>query len=396
MTQRHLLYCWELGQGYGHVLNFRRLAVKLLQQGWKVSCIVNNVATARRMLAEISVIEPAPRVQNRLRFNPTRNLAEILYNNGFHDGVELKHRVGLWQQQMQKFQPDIVLLDHAPTALIAAQLEGLPHAILGTGFFLPPDVSPLPDLQADTNPASDAEVTLLTMINPMMTQAGLPEFSRFSQLFYQAKEHFLCTFAEFDHYAQRENADYWGSAFDIEQGVHSHWPAGATQRIFAYLHGDYPDIQLLLSELNQLDASVLVHVGGQHQLKPEQFPRLIWSHQPVKMTDVADQADLVICHAGHGTLSAMLLAGRPLLLLPKQLEQLVLSIRLCQQHLAYFIPPGGNLTLIPTVINKIQQDHRLQTSIVNLQQKYLGFDLKEQAQGMLDALAELFIGDEAN
>jgi hypothetical protein len=74
----------------------------------------------------------------------------------------------------------------------------------------------------------------------------------------------------------------------------------------------------------------------------------------------------------------------------------VLSIRLCQQHLAYFIPPGGNLTLIPTVINKIQQDDRLQTSIVNLQQKYLGFDLKEQAQGMLDALAELFIGDEAN
>jgi uncharacterized lipoprotein YehR (DUF1307 family) len=48
------------------------------------------------------------------------------------------------------------------------------------------------------------------------------------------------------------------------------------------------------------------------------------------------------------------------------------------------------------VINKIQQDDRLQTSIVNLQQKYLGFDLKEQAQGMLDALAELFIGDEAN
>lgn len=389
MTQRHLLYCWELGQGYGHVLNFRRLAVKLLEHGWKVSCIVSNVTTARQMLPEIPDIVPAPATEKKHRFNPTRNLAEILYNNGYHDVTEIGRRVGVWQQQLQQFQPDLVLLDHAPTALIATLISGIPHAILGTGFFLPPDVTPLPDLQADPRPASDAEFLLLSSINQLMRQAGLIEFSRFSQLFYQAKEHFLCTFAEFDHYRCRPAADYWGSAFDIEQGVRPKWPVVAQQRIFAYLHADYPAIEPLLTELNLLHASVLVHVGGQHRLQPLQFPNLIWSQEPVKMAEVATQADFVICHAGHGTLSAMLLAGRPLLLLPKQLEQLVLSVRLCEQHLAYFIPPGGELKLIPTVIDKTRHDQKLHQTIAGFQYRYLGFDLAEQAQGMLDALTDL-------
>jgi UDP:flavonoid glycosyltransferase YjiC (YdhE family) len=108
------------------------------------------------------------------------------------------------------------------------------------------------------------------------------------------------------------------------------------------------------------------------------------------MADVATQADLVICHAGHGTLSAMLLAGRPLLLLPKQLEQLVLSVRLCEQHLAYFIPPGGELQLLPSVIDKIYRDQKLHQAIASFQHRYHGFDLSEQAQGMLDALADIF------
>lgn len=390
MTQRHLLYCWELGQGYGHVLNFRRLAVKLLQQGWKVSCIVSNVTTARQMLAEIPNIVPAPPVHKKHRFNPTRNLAEILYNNGFHDVTEIDRRVGMWQTLLQQFQPDVVLLDHAPTALIATHMAGIPHAILGTGFFLPPDLTPLPDLQADPSPASDAELLLLSSVNQLLRQAGFNEFPRFSQLFYQAEEHFLCTFAEFDHYRFRPCADYWGSAFDIEQGVRSQWPVLAEQRIFAYLHADYPAIVPLLTQLNLLHAKVLVHVGGKHQLQPVQFPNLIWSPEPVRMADIAAQADLVICHAGHGTLSAMLLAGRPLLLLPKQLEQLVLSVRLCEQHLAYFIPPGGELQLIPMVIDKIRHDPKLLQAIASFQQRYQGFDLNEQAQGMLDALADIF------
>ena len=393
MTQRHLLYCWELGQGYGHVLNFRRLAVKLLQQGWKVSCIVNNVNTARQMLPEIADIVPAPFAQKRHRFNPTRNLAEILYNNGYHDLTEINRRVGLWQTQLQLFQPDVVLLDHAPTALIATLITGIPHAILGTGFFLPPDQTPLPDLQADPSPASDAEQLLLSSVNQLMKNAGLAEFSRFSQLFYQAAEHFLCTFAEFDHYRVRPAAEYWGSAFDVEQGVKPQWPVLAQQRIFAYLHADYPAIVPLLTQLNALTASVLVHVGGKHQLQPQQFANLLWSPAPVRMADVAVAADLVICHAGHGTLSAMLLAGRPLLLLPKQLEQLVLSVRLCEQHLAYFIPPGGELQQIPTVIDKIQRDQRLHQAIAHFQQRYHGFDLSEQAQGMLDALADMVAGE---
>ena len=42
------------------------------------------------------------------------------------------------------------------------------------------------------------------------------------------------------------------------------------------------------------------------------------------------QSDLVLCHGGHGTLSVALLAGRPLLLLPIYVEQLVVSRRVTE------------------------------------------------------------------
>ena len=43
--------------------------------------------------------------------------------------------------------------------------------------------------------------------------------------------------------------------------------------------------------------------------------------EPVDLTRAARDASLVICHAGHGTVCETLLAGTPLLLLPRQAEQ---------------------------------------------------------------------------
>ncbi len=391
MPPKRLLYCWELGQGYGHVLNFRRLALKLLAEGWQISCVVSHVKTMRQMLPEITEIVAAPRMNKQRRFSPTRNLAEILYNNGYHHRAEIGRRVGLWRELFEHFQPDIVLLDHAPTALIAAHLNRLPHAILGTGFFLPPDQSPLPDLQSDMRPPSEAEHQLLGSINDLMAAAQLPLFPYLSALFYQAQQHFLCTFPEFDHYANRQGAAYWGASFDLAQGVIKQWPKSATQRIFAYLHADYPAIDRLLAGLDQLPATVLVHVGGQYLWQPQRYQNLLYSPEPVRMTEVAAQADLVICHAGHGTISAMLLAGKPLLLLPKQLEQMLLAMRLCQQHLAYFVPPGATFTHLPQLIAKIAADLDLKLAVDRFKLRYQGYDQDEQAEGMFDALADMLV-----
>jgi len=49
------------------------------------------------------------------------------------------------------------------------------------------------------------------------------------------------------------------------------------------------------------------------------------SLKPAPMTAVQGECDLAIIHGGSGTSSALLLAGRPLLLLPTQLERTVFA-----------------------------------------------------------------------
>ena len=49
--------------------------------------------------------------------------------------------------------------------------------------------------------------------------------------------------------------------------------------------------------------------------------------EPIKLDGLLNTCDLAVCHAGHGTLAACLMAGVPLLLLPTQLEQFLASLR---------------------------------------------------------------------
>ncbi|HSN17577.1 MAG TPA: glycosyltransferase [Gammaproteobacteria bacterium] len=63
----------------------------------------------------------------------------------------------------------------------------------------------------------------------------------------------------------------------------------------------------------------------------------------------AAKADQVICHGGHGTVSAALLKGRPLLLLPLNLEQRMLAARgFAERHAGFEVQgiPGRFATLV--------------------------------------------------
>jgi len=385
----HLLYCWELGQGYGHALNFRHLAQLLLDAGWRVSCLVSQPETAQVLLPAAVWVAACPAIVRHKRFMPTRNLAEILQNNGFADETSCSARIDSWLGQIEKLQPDLMLLDYAPTALLAAELAGVKKVLLGTGFFIPPRQSPLPDLLESTAKASSAEAEVLALCNRRLSGAGRPELSALSELFARVELQFLTTLPEFDHYPQRQDGDYWGPAFELGQGVTPVWRGNGKMRIFVYLHRDYPQLSELLTELARLDADVLLHLAKVDASFMAAWPNLNWSNQPIRLETVCQDADLVICHAGHGTIAGMLLAGKPMLLLPKQLEQLLLARQLCRQHLAYFLMREAPMSLLPELIAKMQQDELLITKLQQFKTMYQGFDRQEQTEGMRDALIDL-------
>ncbi len=385
----HLLYCWELGQGYGHVLNFRHLAQLMLDAGWQVSCLVSQPDTARALLPAAVVVAACPAIVRQKRFMPTRNLAEILHNNGFADEANCAERIDSWLAQIRQLQPDLMLLDYAPTALLAAELAGIKKVLIGTGFFIPPLQSPLPDLLESTAEASSAEAEVLALCNRRLSQAGRAELSSVSELFARVELQFLTTLPEFDHYPQRQHGEYWGPAFEFGQGATPIWRGHGKMRIFVYLHRDYPQLAELLTELARLDADVLLHLAKVDASFMAAWPNLNWSSQPIRLDSVCQDADLVICHAGHGTIAGMLLAAKSMLLLPKQLEQLLLARQLCRQHLAYFLLREAPMSLLPELIAKIRQDQHLAAKLQQFKTMYQGFDRQEQSEGMRDALIEL-------
>ena len=101
------------------------------------------------------------------------------------------------------------------------------------------------------------------------------------------------------------------------------WPSSGTARVFGYLKANTPDMERLLKQLAHSPEAVLLHVPD----VPEAFvrkyrsPSLAICAQRVNMQLALAQCDLGLTLAGHGTTLAMLLAARPMVLIPTQVEQ---------------------------------------------------------------------------
>jgi UDP:flavonoid glycosyltransferase YjiC (YdhE family) len=99
------------------------------------------------------------------------------------------------------------------------------------------------------------------------------------------------------------------------------------RKIFAYVYSSYPHFGKLMEALKAIDATVLVHSPNIASRLVTQYTsaNIEFCEQPVDQSYFVEQSDLVICHSGHGTVSAALLGGTPLLLLPLHLEQMLVA-----------------------------------------------------------------------
>jgi UDP:flavonoid glycosyltransferase YjiC (YdhE family) len=156
----------------------------------------------------------------------------------------------------------------------------------------------------------------------------------------ETDEEVLCTFPELDHYPERKEASYFGPLFMDDQGVEPQWPDGSGTPVFAYLRRNYVALRAAVDELARSGRPVLAVVPGLRDAKAHGPLRI--SAEPVRVSSVVARCGLGVCHGGHGTVAAMLLAGVPLVLLPEHLEQYVLARRLSDSLCATLVEPGRN------------------------------------------------------
>ena len=341
-----ILFAWELGGGLGHVMQLRPLAEGLIRRGHRVVLALRDLSRAQRVFGREGVEFLQAPVKTYAEQNPfalPMTFAHTLHNMGFSSAQELWTMTQAWSGLYDYVRPRMIIFDHAPTALLAARGLAVKRVVIGSGFCIPVDESPLPNLRrwikVDAWKLRVDEQGVLDRMNQVLAERKQPALERITQLYSQVDETLLLTYRELDHYPNRQEqagqvrsgedgpvpVKYWG-AWTKSEGKRPQWPGGSGPKIYAYLK-DFPALPELLGALKELGNPAIVLVDGIAREVVERFrcEHIAFSREAMDMGAVASECDLAILNAGHGTTAAMLLAGKPILQIPIYLEQAMLA-----------------------------------------------------------------------
>jgi UDP:flavonoid glycosyltransferase YjiC (YdhE family) len=389
-----ILLTWELGGGLGHLMNLRPIATELPRRGHRVFAALRDLSLAHRVLGESGVVFlQAPfKHQHMHEIQPCCTFAHILHNIGFSDVDELGTMLCAWKQLLDVVQPDLIVFDHSPTALLAARGVAARKALIGTGFFAPPNISPLPNLRTwlavDRIQLQADESRVLATINAALQHVGQPPLQRVSQLFDDVDENFLLTFRELDCYDRPPETEYFGM-WTGHIGEPPQWPAGPGRKVFGYLK-PFPELPRLLHELCRLANPTLLYAPSIDPRLRKQFEgrQLRFAEEPVEMAQAAAQCDLAILNGTFANTVAVLLAGKPALHIPIFLEQATNARAVERLRAGLCAPPNNAATIVANLRCLLAIDQYAHAAR-RFARHYGSFDADRQAERVIDRVEEL-------
>ena len=342
-----ILLAWELGGGYGHLASLRIAARQLRAAGHDCLFAVRMLENA----AEFLEPELGPVLQAPVRLGNGRNPVELqlsytslLHNVGFDDPTGLSARIAAWRELMRTWKADRLVVDHSPIALIAAHSLGIPATAIGSGFDLPPLKHPYPSFQPWA-PVPEAQLLrneeqVLIELNGALQRLGLAPYENL-QAIYAGCARVLLTYPELDHYDTPRAEPYFGVP-DYSLGAAPTWPGGSAPRVLAYLR-PHPQLEAMLKALSASKARVLLRIA---EIEPEKIrpwlrPGFEVIGQSINLRQAAQECEAYLHYAAHGTVAEMLLAGKPGVLWPDNLERNLVARRAEQLGAAVVAPRQG-------------------------------------------------------
>ena len=273
--------------------------------------------------------EPAPVWVEPPRFESPLNFGQILCNFGYAEARTLRRLIDAWRERIA--DSAAVVANVAPAAHIAARTLGVPSFEVSQGFHVPPPVLPSPPLR-DWEPAPRAALeaadrAVLAAINTVLSWYGKEDIQTIGDLFVNRTA--LLTYPELDVYPERGPAEYFGVPRAREGSAAPPWPRGSGARVFGYLYSYTRHLESLLDALAEGDCPTLMlcrDIDPELRAKYERGPVHL-AAQPMAVPRVLPGADLVVCHGSHQMTAEALLAGKPVLALPTQLEQFLITRR---------------------------------------------------------------------
>lgn len=386
-----ILFAWELGGGTGHLHNIEILARALAQRGHENTFVLRDLATASRIFPPSgSTLLQAPMWNRSSRLPASRNYADMLNRVGYLDAVGLSGLLRAWVELLRLAKPELMIVEHGPTALLAARIAGVRRIAFGTGFMVPPRIDPMPCIQPwqETPSARLAEIdsAVLGRVNQALASLGGAPLGVISDIF-DLDDIFLCTFREFDHYTGRTAAEYWGPLDITRSSEEVPWPAGDGARLFVYYRTSYPHFGALMQQLAAFRLPTLVVADDASAAVIKKFSsdtlHIIARH--VSLDAVAKTARLAICHAGHGSAMQFLLNGCPLVMFPTVVEQSLVAYRIARTGVGLALSvERGKQPDFASPIQRVLDTPAFGERARNIARDHAGFDPARQVEMIAD------------
>ncbi len=400
---KHIHFAWELGGGLGHAGRLKLLAEEAVRRGHHVTMSLRDLVHTHNVLRDINVARfQAPVWLHQVHGvpSPQVSLAEILLTCGYLNANALQGLFVGWRSLLGSLKPDLVVADYAPTAILAARSLGIHSAAIGIGFSMPPDVSPLPSMRdweaVAHGRVEAADKQMLGSINSVLQSTGTAPLKRAAQAL-QGDSPLLLTWPELDHYGRDtlpEGQRWWGPSMLPQAGSAPVWPQGeAGPKVFAYLKTEHPDHAAVLQALVKSGCRTLCYLPSVASGKPAPVvsPLIHYASGPVDLAATLKECELCICHAGEGTIAPALLAGVPVLLLPTQTEQFLISRRLVTTgaavNAAQLRRPVNYVELIASMLGACTYRDAAQT----FAKRHANFTVAGQTQALVSEFERLLV-----
>ena len=323
-----ILIAWQLGNHYGHLTADLPVAQALREGGHHVLFAVRDPRVAVEVLTPAGfefLPIPLPQSLPGVADAPI-SYSDILLAAGFGDELTALGLTRSWVSLLELARPDVLVADHAPMALVAARARGIPSVAIGSGFTVPPAMSPAPsirtweDISLSRRVAADERA--LAGINGVLEALGAAPLDTVPLLFGSGSA-LLTTFPELDHYGPRDDCVYLGPVSAPLRSAPKSWQPGPGPRIFAYLRATVPRVDAVLSALEVCGAQVLCAMPGASAELIQHFAGtpITMTTTPLPAAALLEHADLTVTYGGQGLIATSLLAGVPLLLVPQTVEQ---------------------------------------------------------------------------
>lgn len=358
-----VLLCWEMGANTGHIRHLSWLAARFSARGHSVAFALKEPEIASACLPGTADIQKAPLLNPDASKTTIRaaNYSGLLLRRGYHDTGVLAAAVADWRRVFDRVQPDLVITDHAPTALLATRCASLPSAALGIGFLVPPLSFPMPLFHWWGGPApARAELrqqdrAVSANISHVLRNHGQPSITQVQEAL-QADVRALTTVPALDDYAERLSDErYLGTWALPQQGVWPGWPEGEGPRVLGYLRTRYRPFPALIHGLHAAGIRAVVHVPD---ATPEQC--LKWSssrvqliREPLDMVQAAAECDIGLGYGSAGFVVDLLKNGKPLLLAPPMVQQEMASRRVTSAGAGLLAGPESDFKQVAGLLYRL-------------------------------------------